>query len=176
MLGQCTTSFSSISVLFSLSLHTLYVYRCGTAAYHAAQGTFSRPDIEQQLKASLKLEQTTCRSSTNELHCYLSLQIDKSDVTSNPMYFCQNHQSAVPLLSKPACSIHSISVTSDYPVVNQQRTNYNPGQLNNLLLMRSFEKMNWNKHGNFFVRVFTSKRTNLFLIQIAQCREHTNVR
>ncbi|CAF3838540.1 unnamed protein product [Rotaria sp. Silwood1] len=92
-------------------------------------------------------------SNTNpfdELDQYLIMKIDKSLTTNNPLDFWRYHSKQFPLLSKLAKRIYSIPATSYNVerqfssaglVINQRRTNINPEQVDNILLIRSFKKL-----------------------------------
>ena len=90
----------------------------------------------------------------DELQRYLAQQINKSTLTSNPLDFWKANQSSFPLLSKVARCIHSIPATSAATewqfsgagvVINERRTNLKPAQVDNILLIRSVEKMSVSK-------------------------------
>ena len=81
----------------------------------------------------------------DELDKYLAMQIDKSSLTNNPLDFWKTHSKTFPLLSKLAKRIHSIPATSTGVerqfssarlIINQRRTNINPEQVDNILLIR----------------------------------------
>ena len=85
----------------------------------------------------------------DELQRYLALQIDKSTLSSNPLDFWKDHQTSFPMLSRFARRIHSIPATTAAVerqfsgaglVVSERRTNLNPAQIDNVLLVRSVEK------------------------------------
>lgn len=114
---------------------------------------FEDNDLSDEYDEYENDQETTCSSTNDELQRYLSLQIEKSTLTSNPMDFWRQ-QTSFPFLSKLARSIHSIPATSANVerqfsaaglVFNQRRTNLNPAQLNNILFVRSFEKMHVKK-------------------------------
>ncbi|CAF4547775.1 unnamed protein product, partial [Rotaria sp. Silwood2] len=87
---------------------------------------------------------------SDELDRYLVMQIDKSSVTNNPLDFWKTVSEKFPLLSKLAKRIHSIPATSTGVerqfssaglIINQRRTNINPEQVDNILLIRSLQKL-----------------------------------
>jgi hypothetical protein len=87
---------------------------------------------------------------SDELDIYLVMQIDKSSLTNNPLDFWKSNSEKLPLLSKLAKRIYSIPATSTNVerqfssaglIINQRRTNINPDQVDNILLLRSFKKL-----------------------------------
>ncbi|CAF3890321.1 unnamed protein product [Rotaria sp. Silwood1] len=91
------------------------------------------------------------KKKPDELDKYMVMQIDKSLLTNNPLDFWKIHSKTFPLLSKLAKRIHSIPATSTGVerqfssaglIMNQRRTNINPEQIDNILLVRSLQKMN----------------------------------
>ncbi|CAF1517704.1 unnamed protein product, partial [Rotaria sordida] len=91
------------------------------------------------------------KNKPDELDKYLAMQIDKALLTNNPLDFWKVHAKTFPLLSKLAKMIHSIPATSTGVerqfsraglIMNQRRTNINPEQLDNILLVRSLQKLN----------------------------------
>jgi len=87
---------------------------------------------------------------SDELDIYLIMQIDKSLLSNNPLDFWKSHSKQLPLLSKLAQRIYSIPATSTNVerqfssaglIINQRRTNINPQQVDNVLLIRSLHKL-----------------------------------
>ncbi len=85
----------------------------------------------------------------DELDRYLNFEFDKSKVDGNPLVFWKEHQDKFPHLARYARCIHSIPATSASVerqfsgaglVINERRTNINPEQLENILLIRSMQK------------------------------------
>ncbi|CAF4383537.1 unnamed protein product, partial [Rotaria sp. Silwood2] len=79
----------------------------------------------------------------DELGRYLSLELDRSKLSSNPLNFWKEQHEKFPQLSRLARSIFSIPATSagverEFSaaglVIQEQRTNLSPEQLDNLLL------------------------------------------
>ena len=79
------------------------------------------------------------------------MSIDKLSLTNNPLDFWKSHSKEFPLLCKLAkhiCSIPATSCDIDRQfsrvglVVNQRRTNKSPGHVENIFLIRSFQKLN----------------------------------
>jgi hypothetical protein len=82
----------------------------------------------------------------DELDRYLNLELDKFRLTSNPLKFWNDQQEKFPRLSRLARRIFSIPATSASVerqfseaglVIQERRTNLNPEQLDNILLIRS---------------------------------------
>ena len=78
------------------------------------------------------------------------MQIDKSILTNNPLEFWKSHSDKLPLLSKLAKRIYRILATSTKVerqfasaslIINQRRTNINPKQLDNVLLLGPLQKL-----------------------------------
>jgi hypothetical protein len=87
---------------------------------------------------------------SDELDKYLVMQINKSLLTNNPLDFWKSYSETYPLLSKLAKRIHSMPATSTGVerqfsnaglIINQRRTNINPEQVDNILLIRSIQKI-----------------------------------
>jgi hypothetical protein len=87
---------------------------------------------------------------SDELDRYLIIKIDKSSLTNNPLDFWKGQLKEFPLLSRLAKQIHSIPATSTGVerqfssaglIINQRRTNINPEQVDNILLIRSAQKL-----------------------------------
>ncbi|CAF2648421.1 unnamed protein product [Rotaria sp. Silwood2] len=85
----------------------------------------------------------------DELDIYLNFELDKSKLPSNPLIFWKDQQEKFPRLSRFARSIFSIPATSAAVerefsgaglVIQERRTNLNPEQLDNILLVRSMQK------------------------------------
>ena len=88
---------------------------------------------------------------SDELDRYLIMEIDKSSISNDPLEFWKLQSENLPLLSKYAQRIHSIPATATSVerqfsaaglVINDRRTNLNPYQLDNILLIRSVQNMN----------------------------------
>ncbi|CAF4924085.1 unnamed protein product [Rotaria sp. Silwood1] len=80
----------------------------------------------------------------DELDRYLSLELDRSKLSSNPLDFWKEQHEKFPRLSRLARSIFSIPATSagverEFSaaglVIQERRTNLNPEQLDNILLL-----------------------------------------
>ena len=79
------------------------------------------------------------------------MSIDKPSLTNNSLDFWKSHSKEFPLLYKLEKRIYSIPTTS-YDVdrqfssaglvMNQRRTNKSPDQIENIFLIRSFQKLN----------------------------------
>ena len=87
---------------------------------------------------------------SDELDRYLIMDIDKSSLSNDPLHFWRSQTESLPLLSKFSKHIHSIPATSASVerqfsaaglVINDRRTNLNPQQLDNILLIRSLQTM-----------------------------------
>ena len=87
---------------------------------------------------------------SDELDRYLVMDIDKSSVSNGPLAFWRLQSENFPLLSRFAKRIHSIPATSASVerqfsaaglVVTDRRTNINPNQLDNILLLRPVNKL-----------------------------------
>ena len=87
---------------------------------------------------------------SDELDRYLTMEIDKSTVSNDPLEFWRLQAESFPLLAQYAKHIHSIPATSASVerqfsaaglVINDRRTNLNPQQLDNILLVRSVQKL-----------------------------------
>ncbi|CAF2270394.1 unnamed protein product [Rotaria magnacalcarata] len=81
---------------------------------------------------------------------YETMEIDKSLLTNNPLDFWKIHSKTFPSLSKLARRVHSIPATSTEVerqfssaglIINQCRTNINPEQVGNILLIRSLNRV-----------------------------------
>jgi hypothetical protein len=88
---------------------------------------------------------------SDELDRYLIMDIDKTVLLNDPLTFWKAQSQQFPLLSKLAKQIHSIPATSTSVerqfsaaglVINERRTNLSPHQLDNILLIRSVQKLN----------------------------------
>ncbi|CAF3210964.1 unnamed protein product [Rotaria sp. Silwood2] len=93
---------------------------------------------------------STMPPGIDELQRYLALQIDKTSLRQNPLDFWRENQLSFPRLSKLARRIHSIPATiatverqfsGAGVVINERRTNLKPSQVDNILFIRSCEKM-----------------------------------
>ncbi|CAF3438233.1 unnamed protein product [Rotaria socialis] len=78
------------------------------------------------------------------------MPIDLSSTTKNPLDFWKRHSKKFPLLCKLAKRIYSIPATlcnverefsSAGLIINQRRTNINPEQIENILFIRSVQKL-----------------------------------
>ncbi|CAF4286374.1 unnamed protein product [Rotaria sp. Silwood2] len=85
----------------------------------------------------------------DELDVYLNLEIDKTKLPINPLLFWRDQQKKFPRLSRFARSIFSIPATSAAVerqfsgaglTIQERRSNLNPEQLDNILLVRSMQK------------------------------------
>ena len=88
--------------------------------------------------------------TSDELTRYLSMEIDKSSLTDNPLDFWRANLINFPILSKVARQVHNIPASSAAVerqfsgagiVVNERRTSLDPNQVDNILFIRSMEKM-----------------------------------
>ncbi|CAF1043629.1 unnamed protein product [Adineta ricciae] len=86
----------------------------------------------------------------DELARYSAMEIDKSTLTNNPLDFWRINQNDFPLLSRVARQIHSIPASSAAVerqfsgaglVINERRTSLHPDQVDNILFIRSMQKM-----------------------------------
>lgn len=86
----------------------------------------------------------------DELARYLSMDMDKSTLTDNPLDFWRENQTIFPMLSRVARQIHAIPASSAAVerqfsgagiVINERRTALDPNQVNNILFIRSMENM-----------------------------------
>jgi hypothetical protein len=77
------------------------------------------------------------------------LELDKFKLPSNPLKFWKDQQEKLPHLSRLARRIFSIPATSASVerqfsgvglIIQERRTNLNPEQLDNILLIRSMQK------------------------------------
>ncbi|CAF1598618.1 unnamed protein product [Rotaria sp. Silwood1] len=111
---------------------------------------FDTPDEKVQLIDYSSDEYEFNIKQSDELDRYLIMQIDKSTLTNNPLDFWKTQSEKFPLLSKLAKQIHSIPATSTGVerqfssaglIINQRRTNLNPEQVDNILLIRSLQKL-----------------------------------
>lgn len=87
---------------------------------------------------------------SDELDRYLIMEIDKTTLSNDPLTFWKLQSQQFPLLSKLAQRIHSIPATSTGVerqfsaaglILNERRTNLSPHQLDNILLIRSVNKL-----------------------------------
>lgn len=86
----------------------------------------------------------------DELARYSAMEIDKSTLTNNPLDFWRMNQNEFPLLSRVARQLHSIPASSAAVerqfsgaglVINERRTSLHPDQVDNILFIRSMQKM-----------------------------------
>jgi len=79
----------------------------------------------------------------------LNLEFDKLKLPSNPLNFWRDHHDKFPRLSRLARRIFSMPATSASVerqfsgaglIIQERRTNLNPEQLDNILLIRSMQK------------------------------------
>ena len=82
----------------------------------------------------------------DEVEKYLSMRIDPTLISDNPLVFWKANQKALPLLAKLARTIHCIpattaSVEREFSggglVVTERRSSINPKNVNNILFLRS---------------------------------------
>jgi hypothetical protein len=86
----------------------------------------------------------------DELTRYLSMNLDKSKLLSNPLQFWNQHQELFPILSKLARQIHCIPASSAAVercfsssgfIVNERRSSLHPDQIDNIIVIRSVENL-----------------------------------
>ena len=86
----------------------------------------------------------------DELTRYLTMDINKSKLYSNPLNFWKEYQALYPILSALARQIHCIPASSAAVeqcfsstgyIMNERRTNLHPDQINNIVVIRSMEKL-----------------------------------
>ena len=96
-------------------------------------------------------EYTFVGQKSDEFDRYLIMELDKSKLSSNPLEFWKVNHEKFPRLSCLARSIFSIPATSagierEFSgagvVMHERRTNFNPEQVDNILLVRSMQKYN----------------------------------
>ena len=89
---------------------------------------------------------------SDELDRYLVMEINKPSLSNDPLEFWKAQSENMPFLSRYAKQIHSISATAASVerqfsaaglVFNDRRTNLNPNHLDNILLIRSLNRMKW---------------------------------
>ena len=104
----------------------------------------------------------------DELDRYLDVELEKVKLKSNPMNFWRDHREKFPRLSCLARWIFSVPATSTNVerqlsgaglVKQERRTNLNPGQLDNILPIRSMEKY---EHFFRIMVVFFFSYSNVF--------------
>ncbi|CAF1565658.1 unnamed protein product [Adineta steineri] len=109
-----------------------------------------KPDLSNNRDSENEAEDSGIRGKKpDELDRYLNFEFNKSKVNCIPLMFWKEHQDKFPYLSRYAKSIHSVPATSASVkrqfsgaglVINERRTNINPEQLENILLIRSMQK------------------------------------
>ncbi|CAF1155607.1 unnamed protein product [Adineta steineri] len=86
----------------------------------------------------------------DELTRYLSMELDKSKLSSNPLEFWKDYQGAFPILSVLARQIHCIPASSAAVercfsssgfIVNERRACLSPDQLDNIIVIRSVKNL-----------------------------------
>jgi hypothetical protein len=86
----------------------------------------------------------------DELTKYLEIDIDKTQLSQNPLDFWRSNQNIFPILAKVARKIHCIPATSASVerqfsgaglVLNERRTCLDPDNVDNILFIRSMKKL-----------------------------------
>ncbi|CAF3313788.1 unnamed protein product [Rotaria sp. Silwood2] len=86
----------------------------------------------------------------DELARYLSMELDKSKLSSNPLDFWKQHRELLPVLSILARKIHCIPASSAAVekcfsstgfIVNERWTSLHPEQIDNIIVLRSMENL-----------------------------------
>jgi hypothetical protein len=86
----------------------------------------------------------------DELTRYLSMNLDRSTLSSNPLEFWKQHQGLFPILSLLARQIHCIPASSAAVercfscsgfIVNERRTSLKPDQIDNIIVILSVENL-----------------------------------
>ncbi|CAF1041677.1 unnamed protein product [Rotaria magnacalcarata] len=112
--------------------------------------SYGMEENEDQATGYESDEYTFNDKKPDELDRYLAMEIDKSLLTNNPLDFWKIHSKTFPSLSKLARRVHSIPATSTEVerqfssaglIINQCRTNINPEQVGNILLIRSLNRV-----------------------------------
>jgi len=112
---------------------------------------FANNDLSQAEDNGLENEEYEYKvAPPDELPRYLAMDFDKSKISSNPLEFWNEYQGHFPVLALLARQIHCIPASSAALercfsssgfIVNERRSSLHPDQIDNIIVIRSMEKL-----------------------------------
>jgi len=112
---------------------------------------FANNDLSQAEDNGLENEEYEYKvSPPDELARYLAMDLDKSKISSNPLEFWNEYQGHFPVLALLGRQIHCIPASSAAVercfsssgfIVNERRSSLHPDQIDNIIVIRSMEKL-----------------------------------